>query len=422
MIQIGDAVGRVLLVDDDADVLAAGVLALRKRGWDVKTARDPRMMWDVLSDGPVDVILLDLNFRAGDRSGEEGLQALNHLLAAKVDAAILIVTAHSGVNIAVSALRLGADDFVMKPWNNDRLSEALTEAVAVKRRKSGQILADEQADSAGWEVLAGGSDAVHHLRTKIEEVARTSLDVLLIGEPGVGKNAVARSIHQKSKLRTSPFIVMADFADMAERWGSIAQHEARAPSFVHVRSLGFPTAASPDNISAALLARHTSRIVVSITGTRTLEYLPMEFRKNCAEILVPALRHRRGDIPILVETFSQKSARSLRRPYISFTPAVKDMLANEAWPRNLDELAARIEKIVAFSSSAVCDLDDITPSIAVSRVEDEIRPGDDLNLGRVERLWVETALQRCGFNVSQAARDLGITRAALYRRMQKHGL
>jgi len=434
MAESDQSAGRILFVDDDADVLKAGELLLRRHGFAVRTAAHPDAMWTALAEAPADVVLLDLNFRAGARSGEEGLDSLRRLLAADPDAVVVVVTGHSGIGIAVSAMRQGAGDFVMKPWSNDRLVAVLQDAVALRRRRlAGGRRAD--APDADAALMLGVSPAAERLRGRIARAAATEAGVLLVGEPGVGKSLAARMIHAGSARRGGPFVSLdlstvapGDqpsrlFGDGGD--GGLAA-EGREGS-LYLKSVAALDARAWPGLLSLLDAAERPRLLLSASEAADVERLPDRLRFGLAglQIAVPPLRSRRSDILALAEFFARRAAAPSGRPAKRFSPEAEESLLAAPWPGNVRELQARIDQAVLLSEHDVYGLDDVQPVRPDASGGAEAapsQPGDDLNLDRAERLWVETALKRRAFNISHAALDLGITRAALYRRMEKYGL
>jgi DNA-binding NtrC family response regulator len=425
--------GRILFIDDDADVLKAGTLLLRRHGFEVRTAAHPDAMWTALAEAPADVVLLDLNFRAGARSGEEGLDSLGRLLAADPDAVVVVVTGHSGVGIAVSAMRQGASDFVMKPWSNDRLVAVLQDAVALRRRRVATGRRPGPAVEGDAALMLGASPAAERLRARIARAAASEAGVLLVGEPGVGKSLAARMIHAGSARRAGPFVSL-DLSTLApgeQRSRLLGEDgdggligQARSGALL-LKSIGALDPQAWPALLGVLDAAEKPRFLLSATEAGEAARLPDRLRFALAglEIGVPPLRSRRGDILILAEFFARRAAAPTGRTAKRFSPEAEESLVGASWPGNIRELAARIDQAVLMSEQEAYGLDDVQAAGATRADEAAAsRPGDDLNLDRAERLWVETALKRRAFNISHAAQDLGITRAALYRRMEKYGL
>lgn len=410
--------GRVLFIDDDSDVLKAGTLVLRRAGFEVATIQRPEDIWAALAEARVDAILLDLNFQPGARSGEEGLDALRRIVALDPDAVVLVVTGHSGVGIAVAAMRAGAGDFIMKPWSNARLTTAVADAVALRRRRREQ--GRESSAVPSDPLIIGVSPAADRLRARVGRLAATESPLLITGEPGVGKTLAAQAIHAASTQRDralvsldltalSPDEQMARVQAVAEGVLLLKSAEAMAPQVFGL-------------LAGVIETPSPVRILATTTRMEALSHWPDRLRFGLAgtQLQVPALRLRRGDILELTRHFIRRAAAGAGRlPRVS--PDAEAWLTGADWPGNVRELRAVVEQAVFLGEGDVLDLCGLKP-IGEPASARSFEPGDDLNLDRQERRLVEAALKRHGFNVSHAARDLGLTRAALYRRMEKHGL
>jgi DNA-binding NtrC family response regulator len=444
--------GHILFVDDDEDVLKAATLELTRHGLRVSTARAPGEAWSVLAADRVDVVLLDLNFSRGATTGEEGFQCLTEIVAQDPDAVVVVVTGHSGVNIAVAAMRAGASDFVMKPWRNDRLVATLRAAVELRRRRrEGAALkargAGQSAEALdGGALILGDSPAIQRVRATIRRAAPTDASVLIYGEAGTGKSLMARAIHLQSPRATGSFVPV-DLAGLADEAATLALfggpegggafEEARAGT-IFLDEVG----ALPPRPRARLLAAIEEGRIVRPGGTSPIPIdvrivaatrRPREalrgvgglgddlfFRLNTVEILAPPLRDRGGDVLILAEHFLRLFAQRYGRPVKQLSPEAADAVADHAWPGDVRALRQAMERCVIFADGGRYELDDVAPADAAEPGAAPARPG--LDLAASERALIARALKSNAFNVSHAARQLGLTRAALYRRMAKHGL
>jgi DNA-binding NtrC family response regulator len=412
--------GRVLFVDDDPDVLKAGALLLRRHGFEVATISRPEEIWAALAEAPVDSILLDLNFRPGARSGEEGLEVLRRIVALDPDAVVSVVTGHSGVGVAVSAMRAGADDFIMKPWSNDRLVAAVTDAVALRwrRRERGGALSAATSDT----LIIGASPAVDRLRAHVARLAATESPVLIVGEAGAGKALAAQALHAASSRRDQPFLSL-DLAALSPE-AQVAGVRSVTGGVLLLKSVEALVAEAFGALSTMVETTSPVRILAATARAETISHWPDSLRFGLAglRLQVPALRARRGDIPELTHHFIRRAAAVANRLPRPVSPEAEVWLTGADWPGNVRELRAVVEQAMLLGEGDVLGLSDLKPFDEPVASLRAIEPGDDLNLDRQERRLVEAALKRHGFNVSHAARDLGLTRAALYRRMEKHAL
>ncbi|RHW19087.1 sigma-54-dependent Fis family transcriptional regulator [Sphingomonas gilva] len=455
-----------IVVDDDEDILVAARLLLRQLFAEVLTARTPEDALPALAGRSPDLVLLDANFARGATDASEGLAWLSRLLAEDPDMVIVMITAHAGVQVAVSAIKHGATDFVSKPWSNERLLATARTAAALRRSRRavaterGKVATIASA-AAPDAMLFGRSAAMRHVQALIARAAPTEANVLILGENGTGKELVARALHRQSRR--------ADRVMLTVDLGAISEELIDSELFGHVKGaftdargdrMGRIQAADGgtlflDEIGNLPLRLQPKLLTVleqrKVTPVGANQPVPVDirviaatnlatdrlhderhfrqdllFRLNTVEIELPPLRERREDIPELLDHFLEIYARRYGRPVPMVSDAARDAVAAHGWPGNVRALRHAIERAVILAGDAPLQPDDFplrtgsagpAPS-AVPRLD---APAD-LNLDRVERRLVEAALQRHGYNISLAAADLGLSRAALYRRMEKHGL
>jgi DNA-binding NtrC family response regulator len=457
---------RVLFIEDDADVATSVRLLLGRHEIEVLTAPNPAEGLRLLAATAVDAILLDLNFSRGATSGEEGLRCLADILEQDAEAVVVVVTGHSGVNIAVAAMRAGASDFVTKPWSNERLVATVRTAAELRRRrrqasgfKTENVALLREAYGQEGAIL-GASPAMGRLRALVARAGPTDANVLILGENGTGKELVARAIHQASPRAGGPFIPV-DLAAVPEaqleselfghKRGATPEAETdRAGRFVSAHGgtlfldeIGNLPLALQVKLLSALERRQVTpvggdrpvptdvRLVASTNMPREQLYSESTFRAdllyrlNTVEISVPPLRERGEDVVELARHYLRLYARRYGRPEKPLTAAATAALKTDPWPGNVRALRHAMERAVILSEGAAFEASDFPltgrPG-APQRKAGGPLGGGDLNLMRSERWLIEQALQRHHYNVSHAARDLGLTRAALYRRMEKHGL
>jgi DNA-binding NtrC family response regulator len=447
-----------VVVDDDPDIALAARLALRDVFERVETLSSPAELLPLVETERPDAILLDLNFQRAATDGSEGLDCLGRIMAIDPDAAVVIITAHGAVSIAVQAIKKGASDFVAKPWSNERLAATVRSAAALRRSRIEAKIergrATELAPSFGTPLL-GNSEAMKRVHTLIDRAAPTDANVLVLGENGTGKEIVAREIHRLSRRSAEP-LVSVDLGATAE---SLFESEL----FGHVKGaftgaagdrMGRLKAADrstlfldeignlPLHLQPKLLTALEQREVVPVGANKpvpidvrvvaatnmSLDQLADEkrfrqdllFRLNTIEIALPPLRERREDVPILLDHYLGLYTRKYDKPDRALPTAVSEALVRHDWPGNVRALRHAAERAVIMAEGQAYRIEDFplpTRSSTLLTVA-----GETLNLDQLEKQMIERALRMHHFNVSLAAAELGLSRGALYRRMEKHGL
>jgi DNA-binding NtrC family response regulator len=450
-----------VVVDDDPDIALAARLALRDLFSAVTTLPSPDGLETLLAKETPDVVLLDLNFERGATDGREGLDWLGRIMAADPDAAVVIITAHGAVSTAVEAIKRGASDFVAKPWANERLAATVRSAAALRRSKIEARVERERSSEIGQAgaaetPLLGGSEALSRVRQLIERAAPTDANVLILGENGTGKEIVAREIHRLSRRSAKPMVSV----DLGATSESLFESEL----FGHVK--GAFTGAASDRLGRLKAADHSTlfldeignlplhlqpklltaleqRQIVPVGANKPVPIdvrvvaatnLPGEkladearfrqdllFRLNTIEIQLPPLRARRDDIPLLLEHYLALYARKYGKASRELGGEVLHVLTNYDWPGNVRALRHAAERAVILADGDQYRLDDFP---LPSRPDSSPLPmlGGTLNLDQLEKQMIERALRMHHFNISLAASELGLSRGALYRRMEKHGL
>jgi DNA-binding NtrC family response regulator len=462
----GKTFGRCLVIDDDPDILLSARLLLRDLFTHVETHEAPADAMRAFTSEGADVILLDANFGRGATNAAEGFHWLGEFLKADPQAVVVMITAHGGVNIAVEAMKRGATDFVSKPWSNERLLATVRTAASL--RSSRQAVVTERkravaiaAPAAGGETpLLGDSPAMRRVYQLIEKAGPTEANVLILGENGTGKELVARELHRRSR-RADNVMVSVDL-------GAVAENLFDSELFGHVKGaftdargdrIGRLQAAEggtlfldevgnlPLHLQPKLLTALEQRQIVPVGANKPVPIdvrviaatnLPPEqladealfrqdllFRLNTVEIELPPLRERREDIPLLVDHYVGLYSKKYGKPGRRIPPAVMAALEAYDWPGNVRALRHAAERAVILAADDAFTADDFSLSRAAAPRMASPPPmaaGSDLNLERAEKQMVEQALKKHAYNISSAAGELGLTRASLYRRMDKHGL
>ena len=450
-----------VVVDDDPDIALAARLALRDMFERIETLSSPADLMPLLKSENPDAILLDLNFQRSATDGREGLAFLDKIMEHDPDSAVVIITAHGAVSVAVEALKRGASDFVAKPWSNERLAATVRSAAALRRSKIDARVERSRASelAQGSETpLIGQSPSMERVRTLIERAAPTDANVLILGENGTGKEIVAREIHRLSRRSAHP-MVSIDLGATNETLfeselfghvkgaftGAAGERIGRLKAADHSTLFLDEVGNLPLHLQPKLLTALEQRKVVPVGANRPVdidvrvvaatnmseEQLADEmrfrqdllFRLNTIEIHLPPLRARREDIPLLLDHYLAMFTRKYDRPARVIPPAVLDVLVRHDWPGNVRALRHAAERAVIMADGDTYRTEDFPlPSRPDATTVSAPPVAATLNLDQFEKQMIERALRMHHFNISLAAAELGLSRGALYRRMEKHGL
>lgn len=447
------------MIDDDEDVLLAAKMLLKKYNHQVIIDKNPNKIPFLLNNDTYDVILLDMNFSKDTTSGKEGFEWLRQIKERDPQAVVIMITAFGDVEMAVRALKEGATDFILKPWQNEKLLATISTAIRLKKsynevdklRKAKQML--EEQISQPFRDIIGQSAALKDVFTLIDKVARTDANVLILGENGTGKELVARAIHQKS-LRKDNSFVGVDMGAIAETLFESELFGHKKGAFTDAREdrpgrfelanggtlfldeIGNLSLSSQSKLLSALQQRQITRVganqsqevdirLICATNMPLLQMVEegkfrqdLLYRINTVEIRIPPLSERVDDIPLLANHFLNYYTRKYRKDVVALAPEAMIKLKKYAWPGNVRELQHAIERAVIMADSNTLQESDFL----FSRKTQEVLANDSLNLDDVERTAVAKAIQLHNGNISKAAEELGLTRASLYRRMEKYGL
>ncbi|MBW8880436.1 MAG: sigma-54-dependent Fis family transcriptional regulator [Asticcacaulis sp.] len=392
---------KILFIDDDPGVVKTAQLLLQKAGYEFLSAHHPDEAYSLLAAESVDVILLDLNFSRSQMSGEEGLACLREIRHYNPNAVVIVVTGHSGLTIAVQALKAGAQNFIMKPWNNERLLSAIEEALGSGGPENVAVPA---ADTG---LMVGGCEAILRIKELIARYAPLTASVLLRGEAGTGKSLAAQALHRQSGRQGLKIIEAAslgpeDLDGLEDTTVVLETVEHLPPSMSRFLLSWLETAGRNGNRLVATTLRDDDDMGVP----RDLLYA-----LSTLEMTLPPLRDRGDDVERLAVHFAAVFARKQRLQPRILTPDATAALKAESWTDNLHAL----RRAMAAIGPAIT-LDDLAMPAAGAA-----RPDIGLNLDQTEKLVIEAALKRHNFNISKAATALGLTRQTLYRRMAYHG-
>jgi DNA-binding NtrC family response regulator len=448
----------ILIVDDDVAIRTAAQMFLKQLFSMVLATGDPEDIPSLMEEGSFDVILLDMNFAPGKNDGSEGMQWLRRILEKDPGSVVVFITAYGGVDLAVKAMRTGAFDFIVKPWQNDKLLNVIRTALKMKESKRAELkyrhrqelLQADMDQQSG--MIIGQSLAMEKIYRTIEKVAATNANILLLGENGSGKELIAREIHRNSERRAEVFIgvdvgAIPTSLFESELFGhaKVAFTDAKQfkPGRLEVASGGTLFLDEIGNLSTPLQAKllsvlenrkvtrlgeHQARSIdirlISATNMQLYEMTgtgdfreDLLYRINTVEIRVPPLRERTGDILLLANYFLEFYSRKYNKSGLRIPGSVMKRLENYSWPGNIRELRHAVERSVILSEGQVLDFGDLSMGRLMREEENE-----SLNLKEMERRYILKAISKNRGNITKAAAELGLARAALYRRLNKHGL
>lgn len=453
----------LLVLDDNHDILTASRILLKQHFNQVLTLDDPSQLLSTLQAHSIDLLLLDMNFSRDTQSGEEGLFYLKQALQAKPELKVVMMTAYAALPLAVRAMQLGAVNFIAKPWQNAQLLQTLQHAVQQSRPAKPARAEAPPRDSIP---LLGSSAPMQQIQQLITKVARTDANVLLLGESGTGKALVAEAIHRASARANAPFVSvdMGSLSDslleselFGHKKGAFTDAKADyAGRFVQASS-GTLVLDELANLAlpqqAKLLTALQQRTVVPVGASQpvavdirlicaTNENLyqavanglfrqDLLYRINTVEITLPPLRQRAEDIPLLLDWYLEHFSQRYQRDGLQISSADRRALQQYSWPGNIRQLAHAVERAVVLAENNVLDfsqLDSPQQSTPIAQHAGQAaQHTDQLNdaefmLEFVEEKTIRQALQYYQGNVSQAAKALGLTRGALYRRLEKYAI
>jgi DNA-binding NtrC family response regulator len=447
---------RILVADDDPDVIQALRLLLKGAGYETGSAASPAAVLEAVASQDYDAVLLDLNYTRDTTSGREGLDLLTRLQALDATLPVIVMTAWASVETAVEAMRRGAHDYIAKPWDNTRLITTLRTQVELGRAlKKGQRLEDENLRLRRRELpdFIAGSPTMRPVLEVMERVAPSDANVLITGEHGTGKEVVARWLHAAS-LRASGPLVTVDAGGIAEtlfeselfghvkgaftdakadrtgcfelaHGGTLLLDEiANVPLKQQAKLLRVLETGELQRVGSSKTRRVDVRLVSATNADIRQEVDAGRFREdllyrlNTVEIELPPLRRRREDIPALAAHFLGRLATKYRKPVADFATDAMNALLEHTWPGNVRELEHVVERAVLMARGDKILLDDLGLR---GRPHADV-PLWEMKLADAERHLIRRALERYNGNVSQAAAALGLSRSALYRRLERHGL
>ena len=446
---------RVLVADDQADILEALKLLLRGEGFDVETAASPRAVLAAVESRDFDALLVDMNYTRDTTSGAEGLDLLSRVQALDGAPPVVVMTAWGSIDGAVEAMRRGARDYVEKPWDNRRLLATLRTQVELGRalRKSHRLeLETRTLRKEGLPELIAESPAMQPVLRLMERVGPSDANVLILGDHGTGKEVAARWLHASSHRAERPMIavnlggipdglfeselfghVRGAFTDaktdrvgrfeLAEGGTLFLDEVANLPLAQQAKLLRVLETGEFERVGTSRARRVDVRVIAATNADIQGEAKAGRFREdllfrlNTVEIRLPPLRERRDDIPLLAAHFLRRYASRYRKQLgDGFAREAMEVILRHAWPGNVRELDHAVERAVLLAEGPAVRARDLGLDSSGGSALDQ------MSLEEVERVLIQKALTRAAGNVSDAAKALGLSRSALYRRLKRHGL
>jgi len=446
----------ILVIDDDTDVLTAVRLLLKTEAADVVTEKNPENLRTQLLKKPFDLVLLDMNFNSSINTGNEGIFWLKKIREFGSEAAVVMITAYGDIDLAVRSLKEGAADFVVKPWHNERLIVTIKEALKKNEASRNNTGFSVAKDSIIGSELIGESDVMKDIFYKIEKIAPTDANILILGENGTGKDLIAKAIHQKS-LRADKLYIKVDVGALTESLFESELFGHKKGAFTDAREdrVGRFEAANEGTLfldEIGNISLHQQSKLLSVLQNRqiirlgTNQPLPIDIRLLCAtnlplqelanesrfrkdliyrintvEIMVPPLRKRVEDIVLLAKHFARIYAGKYMKPANDFDTKALEKLRSYHYPGNVRELQYTIERAVIMSEGDMLRAADLIFS-PMESIKDMPEETEDFKLSTIEKNTILLVIEKHNGNISKAAKELGLTRTALYRRLSKYDI
>ncbi|MES2372827.1 MAG: sigma-54 dependent transcriptional regulator [Bacteroidota bacterium] len=447
----------ILVIDDDTDVLTAVRLLLRTEVKEVVTEKNPEQIPFLLSKDNFDLVLLDMNFNASINTGNEGIFWLQRIKQIKPEISVIMITAYGDIDLAVRSLKEGAADFVVKPWHNEKLLSTLTNVLKNREQNKSNVTGVRVRPGTGNTGMIGESEVMQDIFHKIDKIAPTDANILILGENGTGKDLIATAIHEQSLRADKPFIKV-DVGALTESLFESELFGHKKGSFTDAREdrIGLFESANGgtlflDEIGNISLQQQAKLLTVlqnrQVTRLGTNQSIPIDIRLICAtniplselanenrfrkdliyrintvEITVPPLRKRKDDILLLAKHFARIYANKYLKPNIQFHSSALDKLQQYPFPGNVRELQYTIERAIIMSDAETIEAADLLFSPIESSVVNDNNEDEVMKLSTMEKNTIMKVIDKHNGNISKAAKELGLTRTALYRRLSKYDI
>lgn len=448
---------RILVIDDDTDVLTAVRLLLRPEVKEVVTEKNPEQLPALIAKNDFDLVLLDMNFNASINTGNEGIYWLKRVKEMKPAISVIMITAYGDIDLAVRSLKEGASDFVVKPWHNEKLLDTIATVIkGAGTSKTNESTTQSYQMGSSGNMMLGESEVMQEIFYKVSKIAPTDANILILGENGTGKDLIAAAIHQQS-LRATKSYVKVDIGSLTEslfeselfghkkgaftdaREDRAGRFEAADGGTLFLDEIGNINLQQQAKLLTVLQNRQVTRLGANEASAVDIRLicatnLPLQelanenkFRKdliyriNTVEIVVPPLRKRKEDIPLLANYFGKLYSAKYFKPGISFAASAIEKLRQYSFPGNVRELQYTIERAIIMAESDLVEAKDLLFSPLENPVT-ETEEAAELKLSTLEKNTIMKVIDKHHGNISKAAKELGLTRTALYRRLSKYEL
>ena len=446
----------ILVIDDDSAIRTSLSFMLKRAKYDVQAVSSPKEAIAIVRSVAPELILMDMNFSL-TTTGDEGITLLKQVKIFQPETPVILMTAWGSIQLAVKGMQAGAFDFITKPWNNAALMQQIETALALNNKKKEEEQKKEEEGKFDRSHIVGKSKALMDVLATIERISKTNASVLITGESGTGKELIAEAVHRNSPRAKKPFVKV--------NLGGISQSLFESEMFGHKK--GAFTDASSDRVGRFELAdkgtifldeigdldlscqvkllrvlqeqtfevlgdsrpRKVDIRVVSATNADLRQMVQdhtfredLFYRINLITVHLPALRERREDIPLLVRHFADQQCQQNGLPKVDFTPEAMKYLQGLPYPGNIRELKNLVERTLLVSGKETLDIDDFKAQNPHSAEAIPSQSLDNLTLDELERQRILQALEQYGNNLTQVATSLGLSRPALYRRLEKHNI
>jgi two-component system response regulator HydG len=445
----------VLIVDDDPDVLTAVKLLLKTETQEIITEKNPENLNSLLQRNQVDLVLLDMNFNSAINTGNEGIYWLRKIKEWKPNICVIMITAYGDIDLAVRSLKEGANDFVVKPWHNEKLIDTIKDLLD-KKEDGGKSTKASSKGAAGQTSILGDSEVMEDIFHKVNKIAPTDANILILGENGTGKDLMAKAIHERSLRADKPFVkvdvgALTDSLFESELFGHkkgaytdaredrMGRFEEAEGGTLFLDEIGNISLQQQAKLLTVLQNRQVTRLgtnkavdvnirLICATNVPLTELAnENKFRKdliyriNTVEINMPPLRKRAEDIVVLAKHFAKVYSSKYLKPAMDFDNTALTKLRSYSYPGNVRELQYTIERAVIMADDPLLKADDLIFSVLESPGENIIDE-DNIQLSTLEKNAILRVIDKHNGNITRAAKELGLTRTALYRRLSKYDI